>query len=165
LKLLIEIDGQTLEVEFHSANGSARLQHAGRSYEALVSEPEPGLLVVLLDGRVYRCALDRLPDGAEVVVNGARRRVAVRDRKRMRAGSEAGGRSGGRVTLVAPMPGKVVRVLCAAGDEVAAQQGVLVVEAMKMQNEVQAPRAGKIIEVRVREGQTVNAGEVMAIVE
>jgi biotin carboxyl carrier protein len=63
------------------------------------------------------------------------------------------------------MPGKVVRLLCAVGDEVAANQGVLVVEAMKMQNEVQSPKAGRVIEIRVREGQTVNAGEVLAVVE
>jgi biotin carboxyl carrier protein len=63
------------------------------------------------------------------------------------------------------MPGKVVRVLLNAGDEVAARQGVLVVEAMKMQNEVQSPKAGKIAEIKVSEGQTVNAGDVMAVIE
>ena len=63
------------------------------------------------------------------------------------------------------MPGKVVRVLLNAGDEVAARQGVLVVEAMKMQNEVQSPKAGKISEIKVSEGQTVNAGDVLAVIE
>jgi biotin carboxyl carrier protein len=63
------------------------------------------------------------------------------------------------------MPGKVVRVLLNAGDEVAARQGVLVVEAMKMQNEVQSPKAGKIAEIKVSEGQTVNAGEVLVVIE
>jgi biotin carboxyl carrier protein len=63
------------------------------------------------------------------------------------------------------MPCKVVRALLNAGDEVAARQGVLVVEAMKMQNEVQSPKAGKIAEIKVSEGQTVNAGDVLAVIE
>ena len=91
--------------------------------------------------------------------------VAIRDRKRLPANAGSDGRSGGRATLVSPMPGKVVRVMCSVGDEVAANQGLLVVEAMKMQNEVQSPKIGKVAELRVREGQTVNAGEVLAVVE
>jgi biotin carboxyl carrier protein len=63
------------------------------------------------------------------------------------------------------MPGKVVRVLCAVGEEVSEGQGLLVVEAMKMQNEVQAPKSGRVTEIRVTDGQTVNAGEPLAIVE
>jgi biotin carboxyl carrier protein len=63
------------------------------------------------------------------------------------------------------MPGKVVRVLLGAGDDVAAGQGVVVVEAMKMQNEIKSPKAGRIIEVRVSEGATVNSNQVLAVVE
>jgi len=166
MKLSVDIDGQTMEVALDSATNSAQLIYEGRSHEAQVSEPEPGLFVVILNGRIYRCTLDRLPSGeAEVTVNGERMPVAVRDQKHLRRGAESSGRSGGPVKLIAPMPGKVVRLLCAAGDQVASGQGVLVVEAMKMQNEVQSPKAGKVIELRVREGQTVNAGEVMAVVE
>ena len=63
------------------------------------------------------------------------------------------------------MPGKIVRVLVSVGDEVAANQGVLIVEAMKMQNEVLSPKAGKVSEIRVAEGQTVNASETLAVIE
>jgi biotin carboxyl carrier protein len=63
------------------------------------------------------------------------------------------------------MPGKVVRLLAAVGDEVTEGQGILVVEAMKMQNEVQAPKAGNVTDLKVAEGQTVNAGEVLAVIE
>jgi biotin carboxyl carrier protein len=63
------------------------------------------------------------------------------------------------------MPGKVVRVLLAEGDEVALGQGVVVVEAMKMQNEIKSPKSGRVIEVRVVEGSTVDANQVLAIVE
>lgn len=166
MKLELDIDGRTIAAEFDAAAGRARLALDGRTHEAEVSEPEPGLFTVILGGRVYRCALDRAPDGrSEVTVNGRRVTIAVRDRKRWRGGTAGAAGGGGRATLTSPMPGKVVRVLCAVGDEVADGQGVLVVEAMKMQNEVQSPRAGKVIEVRVAEGQTVNAGETLAVVE
>ncbi|HSB13592.1 MAG TPA: acetyl-CoA carboxylase biotin carboxyl carrier protein subunit, partial [Bryobacteraceae bacterium] len=65
----------------------------------------------------------------------------------------------------APMPGKVVRVLAAEGDLVEAGQGLLVVEAMKMQNEVKAPKAGRVAALAAREGGTVAAGDVLAVIE
>ena len=101
----------------------------------------------------------------EVIVNGQRIPVTLQDPKRLRHGAGAEGQAGGRATLTSPMPGKVVRLLAAVGDEVAEGQGVLVVEAMKMQNEVQAPKAGKVAAISVSEGQTVNAGESLAIIE
>jgi biotin carboxyl carrier protein len=67
--------------------------------------------------------------------------------------------------IVAPMPGKVVRVLAREGDEVEAGAGVAVVEAMKMQNEIKSPKKGSIQKILVREGAAVNAGDVLAIVE
>ena len=68
-----------------------------------------------------------------------------------------------RQQIIAPMPGKIVRVLVAPGEQVEADQGLLVIEAMKMQNEIRSPKAGKV-EKMVREGQTVNAGEILAVV-
>jgi biotin carboxyl carrier protein len=71
----------------------------------------------------------------------------------------------GRQTLTAAMPGKVVRVLTAPGDEVQAGQGIVVVEAMKMQNEVKSPKTGRVLSVAVGEGAAVAAGDVLAVVE
>jgi len=165
MKIELEIDGQMIEGEFTLADGAARLSFGGATREAQVSEPEPGMFTVIINDRVYRCALEESPGGAvEVVVNGKRIPVAARDKKHMRGQAGAAAASG-QVKLSAPMPGKVVRVLLNAGDEVAARQGVLVVEAMKMQNEVQSPKAGKIAEIKVSEGQTVNAGDVLAVIE
>ncbi len=164
MKLIIEIAGQTHEVDFAHHNGTAQLIQGGANHTAQVGQPEPGLFTIVLNQRVYRCLLDTLPDGrTEAVVNGQRFPVTVRDKKHLR-GNVGNTAASGKATLTSPMPGKVVRVLCAVGDEVAAEQGLLVVEAMKMQNEVLAPRAGKVTEVRVSEGQTVNAGEVLAVV-
>jgi biotin carboxyl carrier protein len=164
MKIELEIDGQLIEGEFTFAEGAARLSFGGATREAQVSEPEPGMFTVIINDRVYRCALEESPGGVEVVVNGKRIPVAARDKKHMRGQAGAAAASG-QVKLLAPMPGKVVRVLLNAGDEVAARQGVLVVEAMKMQNEVQSPKAGKITEIKVSEGQTVNAGDVLAVIE
>ena len=166
MKLTLDLDGKHLEVEFTSSNGRAWLTLGERRYEAEVSEPEPHLFVVMIEGRVFRCAIDRTSGGAaEATVNGRRFSFTVRDRKHLRGNLVGESKAGGRVTLTASMPGKVVRVFCAEGDEVALGQGVLVIEAMKMQNEIQAPRAGRVVNIRVRDGQTVNAGEVLAIVE
>ena len=76
-----------------------------------------------------------------------------------------GGEEGGGQHVTAPMSGKVVRLLVAAGDEVEARQGVVVVEAMKMENELTAPRAGRIAEVAVAEGASVEAGKVLIVIE
>ena len=85
------------------------------------------------------------------------------DRRHRRSSAESS--IEGRQSLVAPMPGRVVRVLVKAGDEVAASQGVIVVEAMKMQKEIKSPKSGRVVEVRVAEGETVNANQVLAVVE
>src|SRR4030095_8954740 len=98
-----------------------------------------------------------------VEINGQRFSIKIIDRKHRRPALERG--IEGRQHLVAPMPGKVVRVLLAAGDPVNQGQGVVVVEAMKMQNEIKSPKSGHIVEVRVSEGATVNANQVLAVVE
>jgi biotin carboxyl carrier protein len=166
MKLQLDIDGQSIEADFTLSNGQARLVFDGRAYDARVSQPEPGLYTVLLGARVIACHLNPLPTGAmEASANGRRVTLAVRDKKHLRGNTADAGAGGGRAVLTAPMPGKVARVLCAAGEEVAAGQGVLIVEAMKMQNEVQAPRAGRVVEIKVAEGQTVNAGETLALIE
>jgi biotin carboxyl carrier protein len=165
MKIELEIDGQMIEGEFTLVGGAAQLSFGGATREAQVSEPEPGMFTIIINDRVYRCALEESANGGvEVIVNGERIPVAARDKKHLR-GQPGATAASGQVKLAAPMPGKVVRVLLSAGDEVAAWQGVMVVEAMKMQNEVQSPKAGKIVEIKIAEGQTVNAGEVLAIIE
>jgi biotin carboxyl carrier protein len=166
MKLALEIKGRTIDIDFRRADGRAEFAHDGQRREAEVSEPEPGLYVITIGARIYRCTIDRGSGGtAEIIVNGRRIPVEISDPKRARGRAGAVGGASGRVVLTAPMAGKVVRVICAVDDEVAAEAGVLVVEAMKMQNEVQSPKSGRVVEIRVSEGQTVNAGDVLAIIE
>lgn len=163
IKLELEIEHRLIEAELTMAGDRASLSFDGQTHEAEVSEPEPGTYVVICNHRVYRCQREQPHGGEErFLVNGKSIAVLARDKKHLR-GHEA--HTGGQTLLTSPMPGKVVNVLLGAGNKVEALQGVIVVEAMKMQNEVQSPRAGKIVEMRVAVGQTVNAGEVLAVVE
>jgi biotin carboxyl carrier protein len=166
MKIQLHIKGKTLAADFATAAGTATLASDTAQYEAQIAELQSGVFTVILRGKVFACTLEKLPSGAtEVIVNGQRLTVTLQDPKRLSHNAGAAGQAGGRAVLTSPMPGKVVRVLCAAGDEVAEGQGILVVEAMKMQNEVQSPKTGKVAEIKVTEGQTVNAGEVLAVVE
>jgi len=162
LKVDFEIDGRSIAGELSSSGDKVSLRLGDRIWEADVTQPEPGLFVLLLGNDVYRCTPDLA--SSEVVVNGRRIRVVARDRWQA-AGRTSGSATDGRAVLSAPMPGKVVRILVEAGAGIEEHQGVLVVEAMKMQNEVSSPKAGRVVELRVREGQTVNAGEVLAVIE
>lgn len=104
-------------------------------------------------------------NAGELLVGLGGRTIKVIVNGRRSAHAEAGGHGHGQVSIAAPMPGRVVRVLVAAGDEVSARQGVVVVEAMKMENELRAPRAGRVKEVSVTAGTSVEAGRILAVIE
>jgi biotin carboxyl carrier protein len=120
-----------------------------------------GMLSLIVAGRQWECVLD----GDAVVIAGRRFSFVVHDPRALaRRGGAAGGEDGPRA-LRAPMPGRVVRVLASEGEEVTEQQGVVVLEAMKMQNEMRSPKAGRIRRVAVQVGDTVAAGDLLALVE
>jgi len=112
----------------------------------------------------YEVKSDRVANDLYVWVGSTRFAGEVRDPRSLRGRARAGD-DRGAMKIVAPMPGKVVRVLAREGDEVEAGAGVAVVEAMKMQNEIKSPKKGSIQKILVREGAAVNAGDVLAIVE
>ena len=110
-----------------------------------VSTPRPGELELLVAGRIVHTRVD---SGHE----------------RFSAGAGQGAPAGGEQEVTAPMPGKVVRVLVQPGDEVDAEQGVVVIEAMKMENELRAPSAGRVKEVSVEAGMSVEVGRVLLVI-
>jgi biotin carboxyl carrier protein len=125
--------------------------------------PSPKASAGLRPARSYEVSVDRLSNGERVVyVNGLAVPLSIVDprerlvRKRGAASAETGPRS-----IVSPMPGRVVKVLVSEGDTVAAQQGLVVVEAMKMENELRAPRAGQVSAIKVVEGMSVEANAVL----
>lgn len=121
---------------------------------------EAGTAVVLQDGKVVRVT----HAGDQVLVNGKAAKIDLRDPRDQNVSGRAGA-ARGRRDIRAAMPGKVVRVLCHAGDSIAAGQGLLILEAMKMQNEMRAPGAGVVSAVKVTEGDTVAAGTVLVTLE
>jgi biotin carboxyl carrier protein len=127
-------------------------------------EVEPGVFSVLVGGRSFEV---RLPAaGPATSVNAEGRRFSVEVRNPRDANRESKSALGsGRQNVVAPMPGKVVRLLVQQGDAVETGQGLAVVEAMKMQNEMKATRSARVLEVRVRDGDTVAAGETLVVLE
>jgi biotin carboxyl carrier protein len=115
---------------------------------------------VLVGARSYEVTL--LSSG-EVSVNGRTFRVEVFDPRGLRS-RERGGESQGPRKIVAPMPGRVIRVLVEANQKVEAGQGLIVVEAMKMQNEMKSPQAGTVVEVKTAPGAAVTAGDVLMVI-
>jgi biotin carboxyl carrier protein len=117
-------------------------------------------------GSSYEVAIESRRQGRHIVhVDGHLVPVTVRVPGRGRSASSGDGSSAtGPVSVVAPMPGRVVKVLVAPGDAVLARQGLVVVEAMKMENELRAPRAGTVADVRVREGAPVDANAVLVVI-
>jgi biotin carboxyl carrier protein len=164
MKLALKIDGADESFEILAPAPRCRFR-IGDSTESCadVEVVEPGVYSVLMDGRSYEARVEETADALVVVIDGRRFEIEARDPRRFsRKGSGAG--ADGPQTIAAPMPGKVVRVLAAVGDEVAAGQGLLVVEAMKMQNELKAPRAGRVLALSAAEGATVAAGETLATI-
>ena len=147
-----------------TVNGcSGRLEIAGTrvSYQRDDGVRIEGEFSVLLDGRNYR--VSRGP-GQEMWVNGRLLAMEVFDPRDLRHGRGTIANHG-RQEIAALMPGKVIRVLVAAGDTVEEGQGLIVVEAMKMQNEMKSPKLGHVAEVRTRPDATVSAGEVLIVIE
>lgn len=170
----------TFEVEI---NGRLRLVSVERIQGA-------GRFRVLLDGRAHvvdavrdgdfglSLLVDNVATSREVAVapstgrgelliaiEGRTVRASVNARRSGRGAGDVGGQAPGEQAVAAPMPGRVVRVLVKPGDDVTARQGVVVVEAMKMENELRSPKAGRVKEVSVEAGMSVVAGRVLVVIE
>jgi acetyl/propionyl-CoA carboxylase alpha subunit len=124
-----------------------------------IIQVEPNVYSVLVDGVSYEARIS----GTEVTIGGLRLLLEIDDPRQWKR-SAGSADSSGRASLTAAMPGKIVRVLVAVGDEVTAGQGILVIEAMKMQNELKSPRAGRVTAIAVKENDSVNAGALLATI-
>jgi len=164
MKYEAEIDGIHKRIEIEQKNGLVQATVDDRDYELTVVQPEAGVYLLFLGASVYEARVCGLQEDSFHVEVGSRAFSArFIDRKHRRSGGDSA--QAGHQFLTAPMPGKVIRVLVSRGDQVKAGQGVMIVEAMKMQNEVKSPKAGQISEIKVSEGDTVTANQVLAIVE
>ena len=164
MKYEAKIGSRQVAITIEQRDGIVSATVDDRAYDVRVVQPEPGVYVIFSGDDVYEARVsadDR--DKMKVRLRGRSFDVSIIDRKHRRPAAEH--TAEGRQKLTSPMPGKVVRVLLTAGNDVEAGQGVVVVEAMKMQNEIKSPKAGRVVEVRVNEGQTVSANQVLAVVE
>jgi biotin carboxyl carrier protein len=160
----ISIDGKNYRLDLNRADSGWSCRLDGREVEVDAVLARPDVLSLRIGNLAYEVKCERVAGDTHLWVGSARFAVDVRDprslRGRVRAVDDQGPRK-----LTAPMPGKIVRVLVNQGDPVDAGAGVLVVEAMKMQNEIKSPKKGTIQKILVGEGAAVNAGDVLAIVE
>ena len=164
MKLQIEIAGKMRRVELAQAGERPVWTIDGRRLEADAAEVSPGIYSILINAKSFQVRVESLGPELRAITAGRDLRVVIQDERAWRRNRGGSVEAEGRQQVLAPMPGKIVRVLVSAGDSVRAGQGLLVVEAMKMQNEIRAPKSGTIDRVRVVEGQTVNAGEVVVVV-
>jgi biotin carboxyl carrier protein len=127
--------------------------------------PQPGLLSLLVDGQSYEVRQQSAAGQNVIVVGHERFTALVRDPRSFSSRRRGRGGTEGTQKITAPMPGKVVRVVAPVGSVVEAGQAVIVIEAMKMQNELKAPKKGKVTKINVSEGTAVEAGQILAEVE
>jgi len=149
-------------------DGRVLAEIGDRVYTLEVREIEPDGYLFFLNTNVHECRVSERPgakDTFDVTVHGRSYEVTIVDPKRLRSGQNSDRHHHGVAEILAPMPGKVVRVQLEAGASVEKGAGVVVVEAMKMQNEMKSPRAGVVVSIKVKPGDTVNAGDVLAVIE
>lgn len=158
------LDGRTVRVEVRGEAGRYRVTLDGEPLEVDFECTGRDFASLIVDGRSYEAGIVRQGDGFTVALTGATYDVELKDAARG-AGASERARAAVPVGLKAPMPGKVVRVLAAVGQQVQAGEGLLVMEAMKMENELKAPRAGRVREVHVGERQAVETGALLLVLE
>jgi len=158
------IDGKDYRLELNRAGGRWLCKLNGREIEVDAVLARPDVLSLRIGNQAYEVKCERVANEQHFWVGSVRFAAEVRDPRSLRGRARAVDDHGPR-KLTAPMPGKVVRVLTIEGAEIEAGAGVLVVEAMKMQNELKSPKKGTIQKILVSAGAAVNAGDVLAIVE
>ena len=160
----IQVDGKNYRLELNRVAGrwESRLDGRDISIDAVLARRD--VLSIIIGGKAYEIKRERTTTDMHLWVGPRRYDVQLRDPRSLRGRAIADDGKGPR-KLIAPMPGKVVRVLLKEESQVEAGQGVVVVEAMKMQNEIKSPKNGVVRKIVASEGAAVNAGDVLAVVE
>jgi biotin carboxyl carrier protein len=168
MKLRAVINDYQTNIQIRDDGGRVFADIDDRRYEVEVSESGPNGYLLISQGRVFECRLEGRPESGkaiDVIVGTTHYTVTLTDPKRLSSVASASAHGDDAARIIAPMPGKVVRVLVAVGDQVAAGAGIIVVEAMKMQNEMKSPKTGTVVALNIQTGATVNGGDVLAVIE
>ena len=152
-----------LELKLAEGQWQCRLDNRELAVEAVPISPET--LSLMIDGKSFVVRRDVSGGVQRIFVNGVGHEVSVEDLRSFRNRKEASSRAHGPQTITASMPGKIVWLLARVGEAIHQGQGIVVIEAMKMQNEIGSPRDGVILKLPAREGRNVSAGEVLAVIE
>ncbi|HEV2489417.1 MAG TPA: biotin/lipoyl-containing protein [Candidatus Acidoferrales bacterium] len=164
MRVNVRIGNRERRVEIERRGGHLHFRLDNEDVAADAIQLRPGIYSILLGGFAYEVRVNSGTEDLLVQVNGRDYRAEVFDPRQWRRDRGELVEAEGRQQVVAPMPGKIVRVLVKTGESVETGQGLMVVEAMKMQNEIKSPKSGKIERLLVREGQAVNSGETLAVV-
>jgi len=163
LKAIVDEREEDLLLKFEDGRVSAEV--GDRVYSLDVREIEADSYLFFLNTNVHECRVSTSKGTFDVSIHGRNYSITIVDPKRLRSGQNSDRHHHGVAEILAPMPGKVVRVQTEVGATVEKGAGVIVVEAMKMQNEMKSPRDGTVVSIKVKPGDTVNAGDVLAVVE
>jgi biotin carboxyl carrier protein len=163
----VTINGEKRVVELQEHDGQVTVTIDGARKVLEVRSPGPGRYGWVEGTRVVSAEVEKAGDKLAVTLRDETVLVELADARlfELPALAPAGPRNLGPSTVRAPMAGRVVKVLARAGDAVKSGQGILVIEAMKMENEVRCPRDGRVREVRVAEGAAVDGGEELAVID
>ncbi|MDQ2937130.1 MAG: hypothetical protein M3R67_06445 [Acidobacteriota bacterium] len=168
MKLKAQLSGTDHEVSLDLDENRASVEVDERIYEIEVRQLAYGEYLIIADSSVYKCRVGMKRESRttfEVAVRGKNYDVTLTDPKRLRSAQTSGAHDQGTAEITSPMPGKIVRVLVETGTQVEEGTGIVVVEAMKMQNEMKAPKAGVVVSINTEVGATVSAGDVLAVIE
>jgi biotin carboxyl carrier protein len=166
MKFEVLINSARRIIELRRDANNWRISLDGEPADADAVEIAPNIFSVLLNGKSHEIRVTLNPSGTLTLQTGRNEFTAeVIDPRAWRGRRHGALEAEGRQQILAPMPGKIVRVLVQAGEKVQAGQGLIVVEAMKMQNEIRSPKSGTVERLLVKEGQPVNAGEVLAWID
>jgi biotin carboxyl carrier protein len=161
---IVDGAGHELEIEELGSN-LYKVKLGDRSFEVELRPTHGSSFLAMVGNRAFDFSISVEGDDLLMISRHGVNRVTLVDSTRRRLAGGAERVITGRVELKAMMPGRVVNLLVKAGDEVAADQGIIVIEAMKMENELKTPKAGKVLEIKVTVGQAVEKGEILAVIE
>ena len=165
ISLVVQIDGKDYQLKLERVAGGWECLLDGRKSVVEVAPVRSEVLSLRIARRVYEVRREASVTGTHLWVGYTPYAAEWRDPRSLRGRKRANADDESPRKLIAPMPGKVIRVLLAEKAQVEAGQGIVVMEAMKMQNEIKSPRKGTIQKILAAEGANVNAGDVLAIVE
>ncbi len=166
MKYEVLIDGHLHQIDIERVEKGYQATVDGEAFALDVAMTARDVLSILHNGHHYEAKREYSLLGETHLIVGSERFLAeVRDPRSLRSRRAAAGQEAGPAKITAPMPGKVVRTMVAVGDEIEAGQGIIVVEAMKMQNEIKSPKKGKVTKIAVAESALVNAGDLLVIIE